>query len=439
MKGQRGGVLFVFLDGIGLAAAGPDNPLSTVPMPRLRDLLAGPLVLDSCQGKALDAAGDGLALRALDACLGVPGLPESATGQTALFTGINAPAVLGDHVTAQPTGILKQIIAEHSFMKQAAETGARVLFANAHSEQFWQMVRDGKRRLGASTLTALAAGAPIPTLSDLAEGRAVLWDITHEIAADRLGYALPHVSAEEAGARLARLAAEYDLVLYESFLPDLAGHRRIEAEWVLTRLDAFLGSILAHRSPLTTLVVSSDHGNVEDATTKSHTTNPVPLLVVGPAAGDFRQATAITDVAPAILTSLRRRPERLASGQSGTGPETAAITNLRTGQAIAQRLVRCDSFLKRGRGLMFRRALPDGEVYLFVEGRESVAQTAIHMFFVFFPIAVVWLDGSKRVVDKVLARPFRPYYAPRQPARYYIEGHSSLLEQVSLGDQLEFE
>jgi 2,3-bisphosphoglycerate-independent phosphoglycerate mutase len=426
MDKQRSGVLFIFLDGIGLAPSGPDNPLSTVPMPNLYELLAGPLVLESCRATALDAAGDGLALLALDACLGVAG-------------GVNAAAVLGDHGTAQPTGVLKQIIAERSFMKRAAEAGARVLFANAHSEQFWQMVREGKRRLGASTLTALAAGAPIPTLSDLAEGRAVLWDITHEIAADRLGYALPHVSAEEAGARLARLAAEYDLVLYESFLPDLAGHRRVEAEWVLTRLDAFLGSVLAHRPPHTTLVVSSDHGNVEDATTKGHTTNPVPLLVVGPEAGYFRRATAITDVTPAILTSLRRGPEGSADGQPGPSPATAAVTNLRTGQALAQRLVRCDTFLTRGRGLMFRRALPEGEVYLFVEGRESVAGTAIHMFFVFVPIAVVWLDGNKRVVDKALARPFRPYYAPHQPAQYVLEGHSSLLEQVSLGDQLEFE
>jgi bisphosphoglycerate-independent phosphoglycerate mutase (AlkP superfamily) len=112
------------------------------------------------------------------------------------------------------------------------------------------------------------------------------------------------VPAEEAGARLAHLATEYDLVLYETFLTDLAGHRRIETEWVLPRLDAFLGAILAHRPPATTLVVCSDHGNIEDATTKAHTTNPVPLLAVGPAASRFREARAITDVAPAILSVL---------------------------------------------------------------------------------------------------------------------------------------
>jgi hypothetical protein len=305
------------LDGVGLAPAGPENPLSQVPMPQVRNLLGRPLILDSGEFQPEGAAqGNGrLAMRALDACLGVPGLPQSATGQTALFTGVNAPALVGDHVTAFPTGQLREIIAEHSLLKRAAELGKRVLFANAHSERFWRMIEQRKLRLGASTLTALAAGAEIPTLDDLVEGRAVLWDITHEIASGHLGYELPLVTPEEAGARLACLSSEYDLVLYESFLTDLAGHRRIEPEWVLPRVDAFLGAVLQHRSPGTTLVVCSDHGNLEDATTKAHTTNPVPLLVVGPAAAGFRGATDITGVAPAILTQF-------------SGPEMVAVDRL---------------------------------------------------------------------------------------------------------------
>jgi len=298
VSGPAGRVLFVFLDGVGLAPAGPDNPLSTVPMPSLQGLLGGPLVLGA-------AAQDGfLSLRPLDACLGVPGLPQSATGQTALFTGVNAPALVGDHVTAYPTTPLRRAIAEHSILKQAAEAGAQVTSANAYSDRYWAMVREGERRLSASTLTIMASGAPFRTLQDLLEGRAVLWDITHEVATAHLGFDLPLVAPEEAGARLARLAAQYDLVLYESFLTDLAGHGRVDPAWVLARIDAFLGGILAARSPDTTLVVCSDHGNLEDASTKIHTVNPVPLLVYGPAAWRFRGAAAITDVAPAILQSL---------------------------------------------------------------------------------------------------------------------------------------
>jgi 2,3-bisphosphoglycerate-independent phosphoglycerate mutase len=300
-------VLFVFLDGVGLAPAGPDNPFSQVPMPHLERLLGGPLVLEAVDRLAQDGR-PGLLLRGLDARLGVPGLPQSATGQTALFTGVNAAALVGDHVTAQPTEVLREVIAEHSFLKRAAEAGARVLFANAHSESFWDMVRHRRRRLGASTLTALAAGAPIPDLDDLRAGRAVLWDITHEIASGHLDYGLPTVPAGEAGQRLARLAGEYDLVLFESFLPDLAGHRRLESAWVLQRLDDFLGAILASCDPQLTVVVCSDHGNIEDASTKMHSKNPVPLLVVGPGAGWFAAAASLMDVAPAVLALLSARP-----------------------------------------------------------------------------------------------------------------------------------
>ncbi len=279
-------------------------------MPLLGALLGGPLVLPGDWGGFGDGqqprllSGNGVVLGALDACLGVSGLPQSATGQTALFTGVNAPALVGDHVTAFPTQQLREVIAQSSVMKQVGDAGGSVLFANAHSERFWELIRKKQRRLGASTLTALAARAPIPTLTDLAEGRAVLWDFTHEIASRHLGYELDLITPEQAGARLARLASQHDLVLYESFLTDLAGHRRIEAEWVLVRLDAFLGSVFSHRTPETTVVLCSDHGNVEDATTKSHTTNPVPLLAVGPAAGRFDDAQAITDVAPTIVSCL---------------------------------------------------------------------------------------------------------------------------------------
>ena len=267
-------------------------------MPRLCELLGGPLVLG--------AAGHNgsLSLRPVDASLGVPGLPQSATGQTALFTGVNAPALVGDHITAFPTTPLRRVIAEHSLLKQAAEAGAQVTSANAYSERYWAMVREGERHLSASTLTIMASGVPFRTLQDLLDGRAVLWDITHEVATGHLGFELPLVAPEEAGARLGRLAAQYDLVLYESFLTDLAGHGRVDPAWVLVRLDAFLGGIFAALSPDTTLVVCSDHGNLEDVATKVHTTNPVPLLAFGPAAWRFSDATAITDVTPAILSSL---------------------------------------------------------------------------------------------------------------------------------------
>ncbi len=114
-----------------------------------------------------------------------------------------------------------------------------------------------------------------------------------------------------------------------------------------------------------------------------------------------------------------------------------AVRNRTTGADLARRIVVCDSFLSRGRGLMFRRPLAEDEVYLFVLDRESAIDAAIHMFFVSFPIAVIWLDNDRRVVRKVLARPWRPYYGPGRPARYFLEGHPVLLDKVQVGDEIE--
>jgi len=118
-------------------------------------------------------------------------------------------------------------------------------------------------------------------------------------------------------------------------------------------------------------------------------------------------------------------------------PRSASVTIChQDGTALPLRVRRCDTFLCRLRGLTFRRSLPADEGLLFVERAESRVGTAIHMFFVFFDIGVVWLAADGTVVDAQLARPFRPYYAPRAPARYYLEGPPALLTWVSVGERL---
>ncbi len=113
-----------------------------------------------------------------------------------------------------------------------------------------------------------------------------------------------------------------------------------------------------------------------------------------------------------------------------------AVWNETQGRRLLGHVRRCTSFLCRLRGLTFRRALRDGEGLLLVGRRESRVDTAIHMFFVFFPIAAIWLDEDGYVVDTRLARPFFPLYIPRAPARDVLEGPPSLLDQVHIGDKL---
>ena len=109
------------------------------------------------------------------------------------------------------------------------------------------------------------------------------------------------------------------------------------------------------------------------------------------------------------------------------------------GQALPLRVRRCDTFACRLRGLTFRLRLGEDEGLLFVEPRESRLGTAIHMAFVFFRIGVVWMDGAGTVVDKVVARPFRPFYAPRAPARTFLEGPPALVSWVEVGERYAIE
>jgi hypothetical protein len=91
------------------------------------------------------------------------------------------------------------------------------------------------------------------------------------------------------------------------------------------------------------------------------------------------------------------------------------------------------------KGLMMRRHLPTDEGLIFVYKRASRMDTSIHMFFVFFPISVIWLDKEQVVVSVKLAKPWRPFYAPSQPAQYFIEASPHLIDEVAIGDKLRFE
>ncbi|MEI6776899.1 MAG: metalloenzyme [Chloroflexales bacterium] len=292
--------LFVFLDGLGLASSTVGNPLATATMVTFRDLLNGPLTLEHVQERA------DLLLRPLDAALGVDGLPQSGTGHVALLAGVNAPALHGRHQPNFPPVALRPLLAERSIFRLAHQDGHTVAFANAFSAGYWQALAARRIRRSASVIAAEGAGVRLRDNDDLRENRALTWDITRQAAHER-GEDAALITPEIAGSHLANLAREYDLVFFECFLPDLAGHGRMGAgavPEVLTRIDRLLGGLLAARHPTDTILITSDHGNIEDDRTQSHTRNPVPLLVIGPQAGHFATVTRIDAVAPAILAAL---------------------------------------------------------------------------------------------------------------------------------------
>ncbi len=276
-EGRRRVLLF-FIDGIGVGSDDPDrNPLATGAYPTLR--------LTETQ-TPMARIGPPREARGLDAGLGVAGLPQSATGQTAILTGINAPATLGHHASGFPGPTLRRILFEHSLMKQIRERGLSATFLNAFRPEYFEMPH-AQRRLSATSLATLASGARFRSWEDLVEGRAVTHDLTHWRVRER-GYDLPMRTPEEAGEIIAAEAMRNDFSLFEYFETDRAGHAqdRSRAMRCLEDLHRALETVLA-RADLTKLavLVVSDHGNLEDMSVATHTKNPALFAAWGPGTG----------------------------------------------------------------------------------------------------------------------------------------------------------
>jgi uncharacterized membrane protein (UPF0127 family) len=119
-------------------------------------------------------------------------------------------------------------------------------------------------------------------------------------------------------------------------------------------------------------------------------------------------------------------------------PHPIYVNNLTKAIPEPARVGFCDSFMCRLRGLMFRSRLAPDEGLLLVQSRDSRLDTSIHMFFVPFDLAVFWINSKMEVVDKVIARSWRPAYFPRTDARYILEIHPDRSGDYNIGDVVEF-
>ena len=167
-------VLLFFIDGLGIGSRGISNPLDG-----LQD--AAPLAVFKNEPPAMSTL-DGV-LVPTDACLGIEGRPQSASGQTTILTGVNAPALLGYHKQGFPNKALLEIIREHSLFLKLKHAGvAPITFANAYTKRFFE---DRPRWVSATTAAVEAAGLPFRTIDDLRNGRAVFQDFTNRMLIER--------------------------------------------------------------------------------------------------------------------------------------------------------------------------------------------------------------------------------------------------------------
>jgi len=274
-------ILFVFVDGLGLGSADPAiNPLADAQaFPRLARMLMQSIPLD--------------------AALGVPGLPQSATGQAALLTGLDAPKLMGRHIEGFPPPRLKTLVQECNIFSRLLAAGKTCTFANA----YWldDVAHIPRRRESVTTVATLAAFGGVRGKADLLANRAIYHDLTREKLRAR-GYDGPLVTPEEAAEHLMGIARDHDFTLFEFFETDHAGHSgdKERIHRTLEKLDRFFGVLTRFDG---VLLMTSDHGNIEYPAARGHTANPVPLYTSDPKS--FHGLQNITELSPFIFEQLR--------------------------------------------------------------------------------------------------------------------------------------
>lgn len=283
--------LFIFVDGLGLAPAGGNNPVRSEICPNLCGLIEAHSV-------------------AIDACLGVPGLPQSASGQTTLFTGVNAAKALGSHAEGFPGPSLRRIVDTDNIFMQLMARGLKCRFADAYLADSVEEIA-ARRFRSVTTTMALTRPSTISLRADLLANAAVFQDITRDLLT-RKGYTGGTLAPEAAADHLMQVALANDFTLFEYFQSDRAGHTcdHAVAESVLALLDAFVGRVatMAEQSGML-FVLTSDHGNIEDLSVRTHTLNKVPLIALGPGAVELlARAKSLVDVTPCLVEILTGSP-----------------------------------------------------------------------------------------------------------------------------------
>lgn len=276
-------ILFLFLDGVGLGSPDPTiNPLARQEMPTLQKLLNGKQLIN---GTDLPTISKRATLLPLDACLGVAGLPQSATGQASILTGKNIPAQLGYHYGPKPNPPVREFLNNGNLFTKLSKSGFECALLNAYPPRYFKAIESGRRMHSAIPLAVKNAGISLKNIEDLKRGRALSADFTAYGWHEHLGLPdTPQISEYEAGMELGGLSKNYNFAFFEYWLTDYAGHKQdmSQACQLLASFDQVLAGLLESWEDEGALIImTSDHGNIEDLRTRRHTSNPVPALLIG--------------------------------------------------------------------------------------------------------------------------------------------------------------
>jgi 2,3-bisphosphoglycerate-independent phosphoglycerate mutase len=275
-------ILFLFLDGIGLGDNDPEiNPFARAKMPYLQSLLNGQTLING----SAPFEGERATLLSVDPNLGVKGFPQSATGQSVLLTGINIPAELGYHYGPKPNPEVAQYLDGKTVFAKTVKAGKKAALLNAYPSRYFEGIASGKRLYSAIPLALTNAGLPLFTQDDYYSGHALSADFTGKGWREFMSLSdSPLYEPEEAGKKLAELARQYDFSLFEYWASDYAGHKQ-DMDWAIRQLETFdsvlKGLLYIWQDEDELILLTSDHGNMEDLSTRRHTNANVPLLLFG--------------------------------------------------------------------------------------------------------------------------------------------------------------
>ncbi|MFN2497554.1 MAG: alkaline phosphatase family protein [Pyrinomonadaceae bacterium] len=301
MPSDTASILLFFIDGLGIGTRGPQNPLDG-----LSD--AEPLAVFS--NEQATTIHNGIVVPT-DARLGTEGRPQSASGQTTILTGVNVPTLLGYHKQGFPNAAMLEILRERSIFLQLARADVGpITFANTYTQRFFD---ERPRWVSATTAAMEAAAMPFRKVADLKAGRAVFHDFTNQLLIER-GEDVELRSAEKAAEVLASLVGEHKFTLYEYFITDKIGHLQDMqmARTTLQNLARLIRELLV-RVDLnrTSLILTSDHGNIEDLSSRNHTLNMVPTIVWGRDQNRISsRITTLADITPVIVETLTAKTTR---------------------------------------------------------------------------------------------------------------------------------
>lgn len=301
-------ILMVFLDGIGLGDNDPQtNPFAAANMPTLTALTNGRRWVRETGWQQSDRA----IFIPTDANLGLPGRPQSASGQAAILTGLNVPEMIGEHYGPRPNAAIREILAADNLFKQVVAAGKTAALLEAYPPPFHAAVNSGKRLRSSYQLALHEAGLPLFDESHIYSGDALAVDWIGAGWRSELGYTdSPVYTPYDAGVRMVDLSRRYDFAFFSHWMTDVIGHRGALADGVavLELFDGVMtGALDAWDDEEGLIVVTSDHGNMEDLSHGKHTDASVPTLVVGARKAAFADGLErLTDFAPRILAELTR-------------------------------------------------------------------------------------------------------------------------------------